>query len=66
MKLLDSLFLFKALVKAGCQWKGDISHRKWSEQLFFCEEDREKVMEVVKSFNDVNDYKIEDNFVYIA
>lgn len=66
MKLLDSLFLFKSLIKAGCVWKEDVSHRKWSERLYFCEADKEKVLAVLKNFNDVNDYHIEDCSVWIS
>lgn len=66
MKLLNSLFLFKALIKAGCRWEGDVSHRLFSERLFFDEANRDKVLEVVKDSNPVTEYKIEDNSIWIA
>jgi len=66
MQTIDSLFLFKALIKAGCHWQGDVSHRKWSEQLYFSEADREKVLNVLGPFDPVNDYKLEDCSVWIA
>lgn len=66
MKLLSSLALFKALIKVGCRWEGDISHRLFSERLFFDETARDKVLEAVKEYNSVTEYKIEDNSIWIA
>jgi len=66
MKLLDSLFLFKALIKAGCVWKEDISHRKWSERLYYEACNKDKVVEVLAKFDPVNDYKLDEDSVWIA
>lgn len=66
MKILNSLFLFKALIKAGCRWEGDVSHRLFTERLYFDESIRGKVLEIVAPFSDVTEYKIEDNSVWIA
>jgi len=66
MQTIDSLFLFKALIKDGCVWKEDISHRKWSERLYFSEDIRDKVMATLASLDEGNDYKLEDCSVWIA
>ena len=33
-QLIDSLHLFKSLIKDGCLWQGDIMSRKFSECLY--------------------------------
>lgn len=66
MQTTDSLFLFKALIKAGAQWRGDVSHRKWSEQLFFDPSLRDSIERVLAPYDPVNDYKLEACEVWIA
>jgi hypothetical protein len=66
MQTLDSLFLFKALIKVGCTWKEDVSHRKWSERLYFSEDIRDKVLAAVVHLDEGNDYKFEDCSIWIA
>lgn len=66
MQMIDSLILFKLLIKAGCRWEGDVSHRLFSERLFFDECSQEKVLAVLAPYNNVTEYKIEDLSVWIA
>lgn len=67
MQTIDSLFLFKALIKDGCTWQGDVSHRKWSENLFFTAENKDRVMETLSTYDMGNDYKLEGDYsVWIA
>ena len=32
--IINSLQLFRSLIKDGCEWHGDIMSRKWSEVLY--------------------------------
>lgn len=66
MQTTDSLFLFKALIKAGALWQGDVLHRKWSERLYFSEDQRAAIETVLKAYDPVNDYHFEDCSVWIA
>lgn len=66
MKLMNSLFLFKLLIKSGCRWEGDVSHRLWSERLYFNEGDKDKIVEVLKDYKEDRDFKFEDNSIWIT
>ena len=66
MRILNGLSLFKALIKVGCEWRGDISHPLFTERLHFSETNAEAVAEVLKLFEEDRDYKIEDNSVWIT
>ncbi len=30
----NGLYLFKSLIKDGCEWQGDVLNKKWSECVF--------------------------------
>lgn len=38
VKLKEGLYLFKALIKDGCKWHGDVMSREWSECLYIEDE----------------------------
>lgn len=65
-KLLQSLFLFKALIKAGCEFRGNVSHRLWSEQLFIVDKtDPDLVDDALAPYTENVDYRRENDFIYI-
>lgn len=63
---LNGLYLFRSLMKDGCEWQGDIISNKWSEQLFYSITIEAKVKETLAAYNEGNDYKLIDGAVYIA
>lgn len=64
---LNGLWLFKSLVKDGCQWQGDVVSRKWSEMLVVPDGDvMQKVKETVKGYTEGVDYKIVGYSVWVA
>ena len=66
MDELDSLRLFKRLIKDGCVWHGDVLSRKWSEQLFFNDKDAAQVHATLLDYEEGKQYKVEGNSVWIA
>lgn len=65
-RTLNGLYLFKELIKSGCEWQGDIINRKWSEALYIPEGTMGQVMEMVGPYKHTEDYVIIDNFIYLA
>lgn len=62
---LEGLHLFKALIKDGCVWRGDVLSSKWSECLYFDDSIRDAVMETLWASDEGVDYKLEDGAVWI-
>jgi len=61
----EGLYLFKSLVKDGCEWHGDVISRKWSEQLYIPEGCMNQVLLTVSTYAD-DTYQIDGNCVWIA
>ena len=66
MQTIDSLHLFKSLIKDGCEWHGDVLSRKWSENLFFSEQNKDQVMRTLEGFKEGEDYKLDGLSIWIA
>lgn len=63
-KQLEGLYLFKSLIKDGCEWHGDICSKHWSECLFIPQGLMHQV-ELTLSAYSQEVYKKEDNSVWI-
>lgn len=64
---LQSLALFRSLIKDGCRWDGDIVSKKWSEVLYFDQSYiLDKVRRTVDGLEEGVDYKIEGLSIWIA
>lgn len=68
MKTEDSLFLFKSLIKDGCEWQGDVFSKKWTECLFVPENTRieDKIQASLSAYEEGIDWKREGNAIWIA
>ena len=62
----QGLYLFKALIKDGCQWHGDLLSTKWSEQLYVPADVQEAVDETLKAYTEDVDYKMGLHGILIA
>lgn len=59
--------LFKALIKDGCEWQGDVFHRKWSEALYITPAtNMQSVETTLKGYIELEHYLRVDNMIYIA
>jgi len=63
----QGLFLFKELVKMGCEWQGDVFSKKWSECLILTGDGYSlnrvvDVREYLAYYREGIDYKIEGDF----
>lgn len=61
---LNGLYLFKALIKSGCEWHGDVISKKWSEALFIPE--GVNVERDLEPYTEGVEYMVEDRCIWIA
>jgi hypothetical protein len=60
--ILNGLYLFKSLIKDGCEWRGDVWSSKWSDCLYMTQGDsRRKVLLTLANYTEGKDYKLEGN-----
>ena len=56
---VDGLYLFKALIKDGCKWQGDVQSKQWAECLYIPEGLEHQVVETLSPYEEGRDYKRE-------
>ena len=65
-KIKEGLYLFKALIKDGCEWHGDVFDKQWSERLYIPNPNVEKaVLQVTLSMYDESIYKRDGSSIWI-
>ena len=63
---LNGLYLFRSLIKDGCEWHGDIISNKWSECLFYSANIEYSVKQTLAAYTENEDYRLENGAIYIA
>ena len=58
-RTVQGLQLFKSLVKDGCTRQGDVFSRKWSECLYYTEEQWPQVENTLKAYMEGIEYRLE-------
>lgn len=61
---LDGLYLFKSLIKDGCEWHGDVVG-PWSECLYYPEGLKHQVDATLAAYQEGVNYKREPGCVWI-
>lgn len=64
--LINSLSLFKSLIKDGCEWHGDVWSSKWSEQLFVPDLSLDAAKRTLEQYTEGVDYKWDGLSIWIA
>lgn len=63
---MDGLYLFKSLIKTGCEWQGDIFSQKWAECLFYTKDQEERVLRDLEGYEEGVHYRLKDGAIYIC
>ena len=66
-RTIEGLELFKRLIKDGCEWRGDILSKKWSEELYIPQDHMDQVLVTLADFG-YDSYKLDVslNTIWIA
>jgi len=59
---IQSLELFKSLIKDGCTWHGDVMSKKWSECLYYSEHHADAVKRTLEQYKEGEDYRREGEY----
>jgi hypothetical protein len=74
---INGLYLFKSLIKDGCEWHGDVCSKKWSECLIIPTRYStqygdvidatilDSVQQTLSAYVEGQDFKIENNMIWI-
>jgi hypothetical protein len=63
----NGMWLFKSLIKDGCEWHGDVLSKKWSECLIVPDASvMVKAKRTLMAYVEGNEYSIRDNAIWIA
>ncbi len=64
--IMNGLYLFKSLIKDGCEWRGDVCSKKWSERVFIPAGLEHQVELTLGAFEDGVEYSREGNWIWIV
>ncbi len=65
-RTLIGLQLFKALVKDGCAWQGDILDRTWSELLYYTPDNKDRVLQTLAEYEEGFSWKRHSEFAVLV
>lgn len=65
-KVLNGLYLFKSLIKDGCEWHGDVHSQKWSEMLIVPAGLEHQVDLTLSCYEEGVDYRKQLDTIWIA
>jgi hypothetical protein len=62
---MNGLYLFKALMKVGAQWHGDVIRKQWSECLYVTDVPEHQLKLELEFYEEGKDYKLSNGRIWI-